>query len=174
MAEQYVTCPGCDKRIRPMRRYPIGPLAAFVGLSPGQTCRHVGLAGSTAKAARCHGLTRQSIETVAAKIAAHPAEIWPEVIDHDIEDASRVCAGDDCMERFIPDKNGHQRYCSARCRGRAQGRRRRSRPSQQVKAAQRIAAWRQANAEEHREYQRRYQRRYMRIWRAKKRAEEAA
>lgn len=139
----YVHCPTCDKRIVDKRRYPVEPLCSWLGMSLSQACLTVGLSGSTQKAARCHGLSRQSVDTVSAKLRVHPSEIWPEVVDHDIEDHQVECAADNCTVRFMP-AYPWQKFCSTRCRRRTEIQRERATAAGKARNNRQSAAWRES------------------------------
>ena len=52
MAEPYVVCPKCDKRLRNVRRYPIKDLAKFFRWNLTEVGRHLKISGSTFKQIR--------------------------------------------------------------------------------------------------------------------------
>ena len=109
-------CPDCGVRMVECRRYRLEPLAAFMRMTMSQTCIEVRLAGSTQKRGLCHGITRRVVDRIAAELKEHPAVIWPEIVDHDIEDTTLVCAADGCEERFVPHPRAtRQKFCSKGC-----------------------------------------------------------
>lgn len=151
MSEEYIICPGCNKRIRPLRRYPLEPLAKWFGLSIPQTCRLARVEGTPQKEARCHGITRRVVDRICHEFKAHPYEIWPEVVDHDVQDP-RPC--DYCKEPFYPAQR-NSRFCCLRCRRRAlqgeQNKARRKRYAEDPEFRQRkIAAAQRRHAEQRR------------------------
>jgi hypothetical protein len=163
------TCEACNKTIVDCRRYSLDALADFMKETVPAACRRVGISGSSENDARCHGITRRVAEKAAGLVKEHPATIWPEIVDHDIEDASRICAAEDCDQTFIGHPN--KRYCSGSCKRRIQARRHRERHPE--KYAARMREWKERNADEYRTYNRRYQRRYMRLRRARMKEEAA-
>lgn len=162
-----IVCPGCDKTIRDVRRYRLEPLAEYLKLSLSQTCIDVRLSGRTQKEARCHGVTRRVVDTICGKLRIHPSEVWPEVIDHDIEDTTRECAYRSCEVRFTPKRRDHK-FCSRRCAQRV---------AKAKYARKRYASdpeYRQKNREAYKRYQaenQEYLKRSRRLWRAKRLAE---
>lgn len=160
------TCPDCGKNIVG-RRYPIEPLAEFMGHAP--SARTVNVSGQTWTAALCHGFTRRTVDRIAGEQRFHPAEVWPEIIGHDIEDAEVECADDDCTRRFVPSRAGHK-FCSRTCSTRRPKRewknnRYRNDPEYREAAKAKVRKHQAEVAE--------YRARYMRSWRARKRAEAA-
>ena len=109
-----IACPDCGVTVVECRRYRLEPLAEFMRLTMSQTCIEVRISGSSQKQALCHGVTRRIVDRIAAELRVHPAEIWPEVVDHDIEDAEVECADADCTQRFVPSRAGHV-FCSRTC-----------------------------------------------------------
>ena len=109
MAVNKVVCPDCGVRIVECRRYRLEPLAEFMRMTMSAACIEVGIAGSTQKSAKCHGVTRQVADRAAAHFKEHPSAIWPEVVDHDIEDSSRICP--ECHESFLPHWKT-QKFCT--------------------------------------------------------------
>ena len=180
-----VTCPTCGATMVECRRYRLEPLAQFMRMTMSATCIEVRISGKSQQQAFCHGVTRRVVDRIAAELKEHPAIIWPEVIDHDIEDTTKVCDADDCETRFVP-RNRAAKYCSKRCLARVKQRRYRATPAGRAAnlrakrayvaacadyvAKQRRAyyeankdrllaqqaAWREANREHHRAYQRAY------------------
>lgn len=119
MAVTKVVCPGCGVTVVECRRYRLEPLAEFMRMSVNAVCIEVNVSGTTLRAARCHGITRRLVDRIAGQLKCHPAEIWPEVIDHDIEDHTALC--EECAEPFVPSRKGH-RFCSERCSHRRRSR----------------------------------------------------
>jgi hypothetical protein len=126
---------------RVKRRYPFEPLEEIVarqlrsrGIAPTLkgVADELGEEANLVRRARANGLNREQTERLAAKVGYHPASIWPEILDHDIEDLP-VCASDDCDERFVP-RNRASKYCSPRCSRREVARRYRARHPEVVKA----------------------------------------
>jgi hypothetical protein len=100
--------------MRPGRRYSVRILAEHKGLSKTGASRALRISGSEYKAYWCHGVTRKVAERMADQNGVHPYEVWPEMADHDFEDASVPCANDRCEKRLIP-RTTRQRYCSRQC-----------------------------------------------------------
>lgn len=152
------TCPDCGKGILGTRRYHPNALAAALGMSVNAACVAGGVSGSTQKDARCHGFTRNFADRLAVKAGYHPYEVWPEMADHDHEDATVPCA--ECGDRFAPTRKGHI-YCTPQCGKRRHSRERMRRlywsdpehRRQRLEARQRLYA-------ESTEYERARQRRY--------------
>jgi hypothetical protein len=120
-------------------RYPIEPLARLLGISPGTALARLGVSGSTAKQYRTEGVSGRVADRLAVRAGFHPAEVWPEWTDHQIEAAMVECAADDCADRFLPANSRH-RYCSHRCQSRTAARARYARDEagrERKRAAQR-------------------------------------
>jgi len=113
------TCPDCGKGILGVRRYHPDALASTLGVSLNAACVAAGVSGTTQQDARCHGFTRELADRVAVTLGYHPYEVWPDMADHDLEDATVACL--ECGNRFVPTRKGHV-YCTYAC-----GRRRRER-----------------------------------------------
>lgn len=109
-----VVCPDCGSNIVACRRYPLEAFAEFMDITIPAACRMLSITGSTEKGPRCHGLTRQKADKAAALVREHTATIWPEVVDHDIEDTLVECEKPGCTTRFVPSRKGH-RFCSKSC-----------------------------------------------------------
>jgi len=93
------------------RRYPLQALVDASGLGEDALRRRVGLSGTMLQRAREMGLTDKAADRYAVRVGLHPFEVWPEMVDHGIEDAAVECAERSCSERFIPTRKGH-RFCS--------------------------------------------------------------
>ena len=111
------------------RRYPIQALTEMMALGFAEGMRALKISGSTYQKYRDQGVSRVSADRLAVRAGFHPYEVWPDMADHDYEDASRECEADDCTERFIPANNGgkHRKFCSPRCANRVRLRRYRAR-----------------------------------------------
>lgn len=122
-----------------MTRYPLGPLAALVHLSPWTTLERAGITGSHAQDFIRRGMSARVADRVAVRHGFLPYEVWPEILDAAIADLERSCAAVGCDRAFVPAPN--QRFCSPSCRQRMKMRRYRSDP---------------VRAERHRQERRRY------------------
>jgi hypothetical protein len=148
-------------------RYPFEPLAAAMRLSGHQASKTLGLSGRTQQSYRRDGMSERVADRLAVKAGLHPFEVWPEMVGHQIEAASVVCADESCGGPFVPERS-NQRYCSPACRKRASDRRTyRSDPARRAKKR----AGRRAYYAENAEYERSRERRR---YRARIEAENAA
>lgn len=139
-----------------VHRYPLEPLANTMGLSLHQTCKQLGLSGSTEKEYRARGVTERVADRLAVKAGFSPYDIWPEMIDHIISAAEQPCAWHGCQTPFLPS-TPQQKYCTGNCR-RAASQHRRYRDDPDYRA-RRVAA-RAAYYAENRDYELARQRRY--------------
>lgn len=87
-----------------MVRYPFQPL-----LDAGASARQLGISGQTMAAFKDHGMDEHQAEKYAHRMGLFVYDLWPEMVDHRIEDVSRAC--DECGEAFIP-RQRNQRFCS--------------------------------------------------------------
>jgi hypothetical protein len=99
-----------------MKRYPLEPLFAAMGMSPNQACMSLGVAGSTQQKYRAEGVIERTAEMLATRAGFHVFEIWPEMVEDRLDDCSLPC--EDCGTPFLPTRKGH-RFCSTRCQHRA-------------------------------------------------------
>jgi predicted nucleic acid-binding Zn ribbon protein len=84
------------------------------------------------------GVDRDLADRLAGLVGHHPASIWPEIIDHDIDTVTKVCAADDCTATFLnAHPRAHRRFCSARCKARMEWRRRWASVDDEVKERKR-------------------------------------
>lgn len=125
-------------------RYPIEPLAALMGLSPGQALAQLGCSGSTAKEYRTIGVSERVADRLATTAGFHPSEVWPEIVDAAIDALKIECAREDCTVRFVP-ANRRQRYCHRNCKDVVNTRRRRQRPEVAAAAREYAARYREEN-----------------------------
>lgn len=95
-----------------MKRYPLGPLAALMGVSLHACAKSLGVSGSTFQKYRDEGMLERSAERLAVRAGWHPAEVWGDWLDDQIADCSRAC--DRCGESFVPWRRD-QRFCSQPC-----------------------------------------------------------
>ena len=91
-------------------RYPLQPL-----LDAGASARVLGVSGQAWSTFRDTGMDEYQAEKYAAKMNLFAYDLWPEMLDHRIADASRAC--DECGESFVPSKKV-QRFCCYRCKDR--------------------------------------------------------
>lgn len=114
-----------------MRRYPLAPLVEASGLGEHDLARRVGLSGSTLKKARLEGLVESAADRYAIRAGFHPYTIWPEMLDHVLEDVGgRQCAADGCDNPVEPPARApHKLYCSRKCAKRERMRRYRATPA---------------------------------------------
>lgn len=94
------------------RRYPFADLARAMGVTEAAACRHLNLAGSTAKEYRHRGVTARVADRLAAKAGLPVAAVWPSWVDDLIADQSRPCV--ECGQPFVPSRSG-VRYCGPAC-----------------------------------------------------------
>ena len=97
------------------RLYPLAPLAALAGLEVHQLASRLHLSGSTWQQYRDEGVSERVADRMAVRLGFDPYVVWPEMLDHAIEDTSKPCAREGCDARFMPVNSLH-RYCSARCK----------------------------------------------------------
>jgi hypothetical protein len=112
-------CPECGKSIVDCHRYSYDAAKDYTGWSGREMRLRLSLSGGQWSGARCHGFTRRVADRIAAIVGEHPSAIWPEVVDHDIEDAQTCCV--ECGDHFMPPRLG-TKYCSATCRNRRKAR----------------------------------------------------
>lgn len=90
--------------------YSLHPLADALGFTVGEVAKLLGV-GHTRR------LTEREADVAAVVLAkAHPFELWPEMIDHVIDDCSRLCGA--CGQPFIPElcsRFGRRTVCSEDC-----------------------------------------------------------
>lgn len=150
-----VVCPGCGVTIVECRRYRLEALADYLQMTMSAACIQARISGSTQKQALCHGITRHVAERIAGELIAHPSEIWPEVVDHDIEDHEVECAADNCTVRFMP-AYPWQKFCSTRCRRRTEIQRERATAAGKARNNRQSAAWRESCADYIKRYRANY------------------
>jgi len=97
------------------RRYPVEPLAAAMGLTVHGALARLSVSGSTQADYRSRGVTYRVADRLAVRAGFHPAEVWPESTEHEIDAISLTC--DECETRFIPKARARPdvRFCSKRC-----------------------------------------------------------
>jgi hypothetical protein len=126
-------------------------------LSANQALLHLGVSGTTQKQYRADGVSEKVADRLAARAGLTTYEVWPEMIDHIIDDAMVDCARPDCPDRFLPNDRRHI-YCSTTCKNRMAARRwtARSREGRRDE----LRAERRAYYETYGEYERARQRRH--------------
>lgn len=108
------------------KRYPLGPLEALIRVhlgerlacvSDGDVARVLGTSRRYLFRWRELGLVRDTAERIAEAAGFLPYEVWPELLQDTIADVERVCAADDCDNRFIPSypRGMKKRYCCRNC-----------------------------------------------------------
>lgn len=105
------------------RTYPFQPLLDAIRCDDTTVKARLGLDFRQVARYHANGLTERRADELACKARLDPYLVWPEMIDHNIEDASKECAADDCAITFVPASR-LQRYCSHRCNARVSARRR--------------------------------------------------
>ena len=106
-----------------MRRYPFANLCEALHVTPTDLKRRLGLDHRQLSRYLEQGLPEARADELAVRLGLVAANVWPEMIDHAIEDASVECAERSCSETFVPSRSG-QRYCSRRCGNRVRARER--------------------------------------------------
>lgn len=110
------SCPTCGASLRGGPRYPLTTLLDMMGYqSVNKAAEALGVSGTTYVRYSCHGVTERTADRLAVRAGFHPAEVWPELTDHQINAASRVCARPNCTTMFVPNRSD-QKYCDAPCR----------------------------------------------------------
>lgn len=69
------------------RRYSLEPLALASGIPLPKLGRRLGMSGSTWQDARDRGVGEKAADRYAVRLGLHAANVWPELIDHALEDA---------------------------------------------------------------------------------------
>lgn len=142
------------------RLYPLEPLAEAMGCTLSEVGRRLGVSGTTWKQYRDQGVSELVADRLATRAGLHPAVVWPEWMDDQIDEVGRECW---CGTRFVP-KRSHQRHCSPTCRDRARNAQkaqyRRSRYQTDPEWAEAQRARRRAYYAECGDYERARQRRY--------------
>lgn len=154
-------------------RYPLQPLLDAAAISMSELRDQFPMSGHTYRNARDVGLTEQQADRYACGVGLVAANVWPEMIDHGIEDVSKRC--EECDLSFVPTRSS-QRYCTQKCGNRRRARERarnryqtdpvwrearktevrvyREENARAVRIQQ--ASWRDQNRERHRAKQRAY------------------
>ena len=73
-----------------MRRYPYGPVEAFLGSSDGDAASELGVNRRTVQRWKAEGLSRDQLDRICDRLRVHPYEVLPELRDHDLADAEQA------------------------------------------------------------------------------------
>lgn len=116
------------------RRYDVQALIDAGGLSSNATMRAVKAGGGRWTMALQQGISEATADRWATRLGFVPYEIWPEMVDHLVEDEGAwvTCAADDCPQAFDPQASSKKkrRFCSRTCQTRVNKRRQRTNPAQ--------------------------------------------
>lgn len=108
------------------RRYPLADLAEAMRESYNQACERLGIGGAERNRIDADGgLSLDRAERIALKAGLHPWNVWPEMVDHLMEDEGAVRTCTVCGDTFRP--RSHNQLCCADEACRAERRRRRER-----------------------------------------------
>lgn len=99
--------------MNPMK-YPLAPLITLTRMSHGEIAAAVGITSSGVQRWSTRGITERRADQVAVALGFSPYEVWPEMLDHAIEECVGVCVM--CGEPFVARKG--QRFCGDACRWR--------------------------------------------------------
>lgn len=138
------------------RRYPLAPLQALTGWSMQHITGIAPCGGPEYRLRLDHGVTERIADRLAVTAGLHPHVVWPEMLDHALEDASRVA---------------QERRERQRAADRAYKARLRQDPAYRAARAAYLAEYR--SSEQAREAARRYRRRYYQVNRARELARQA-
>lgn len=73
-----------------MRRYPLAPLLEAMRCTLSQASKRLGIGGPEYRRYADEGLSRETAERKALRAGLHPYEVWPDMADHDLEDAEQA------------------------------------------------------------------------------------
>ena len=140
------------------RRYPLEPFFALTRWSLSDVQDLAGCNASEWRIRKAEGVTEFVADRIACAAGFHPHEVWPEMLDHAINDLpDRDC--DECGQSFIPARPSIQRFCSRRCyrrfHARASTRRIRATPEGAAKNRERRRRYYAENADYERARERR-------------------
>jgi hypothetical protein len=127
------------------RRYPLSKLLDACDCTEAELVRRLAIKGvhfdgTTLKRAREQGLVERAADRYAARLGWVVWHVWPEWLDHIIEDESIPCA--ECETPFVP-KTAQMKYCSRPCGSRKRAResgRKRYAESEEVRARRKLNA----------------------------------
>ena len=95
------------------RLYPLQPLLDMIGGSQNAALSKLGINNRLRRQKYlAEGVSEKVADRLATRAGYHPSEVWPEMVDHAIEDAHIACA--ECSTPFIPRRRDH-RFCSRGC-----------------------------------------------------------
>lgn len=99
------------------RTYALQPLLDAVGKTLSAAQHELGIGGPEYRRYRDRGMTRETAERKALRVGLHPYEVWPEMPEHDLADASKTCEAPGCENTWVPNPlgGGRRRFCSNRC-----------------------------------------------------------
>lgn len=89
-------------------RYPLGELAAAVGVTVARLGRDLGLSGKTMQEYRQRGVSAVVADRLAVRCGLDPYVVWPELLDHSIAAAEKRCK--ECGAPFVP-RSHRDKYC---------------------------------------------------------------
>lgn len=98
------------------RRYQLQPLADVLGISLASLGRHLGVSGSTWKEYRDQGVTEKVGDRLAVRAGVAAYEVWPEMLDHAIEDADHEDAEEQRRRRDARNARRRELYAANRQR----------------------------------------------------------
>lgn len=109
-------CAACGVSLRGGPRYPLSTLLDMMGYDTiHRAADALGVSGTTYAQYSCHGISERTADRLAIRAGFHPAEVWPELADHQITAASRPCTRPGCTNTFVPSRRD-QKYCGLACR----------------------------------------------------------
>jgi hypothetical protein len=92
-------------------RFDFADLERLLGTGASGTAAHLGVDVRQVHRLRARGLTVDEAHDYAGRARLHPFEVWPELVDAEIEAAKMTCPW--CNERFVPH-TARQRFCCPR------------------------------------------------------------
>lgn len=85
------------------RRYPLADLAEAMCESYNQACERLGIGGAERKRITANGgLSLDAAERFAIKAGFHPWNVWPDMVDHLMQDEGAVRTCTECGVDFAP------------------------------------------------------------------------
>ena len=104
-------------------RYPLDHFFALTGWSMTDVQREAPCNAAEWRKRRTEGVTERIADRIACAAGLHPHTVWPEMLEHALEDASKVC--EECGASFVPPpKVPYKRFCGRPCQARNAARRR--------------------------------------------------
>lgn len=98
-------------------RYPLSALCEALGCQPDDLKTRLHLDHKQFARFVENGLSERSADRHAVRLGLQPQLVWPEMVDHAIDDLTVECAERGCTVRFVPARQGH-RYHSPACQQR--------------------------------------------------------